>query len=245
MDPELRFKWMDDLTVLEIINLLTVGISSFNSKLQVPNDIPVNNGYISKEALKTQDIINKISLWTSSKKMRLNYKKSHIMNFNFTTNYQFTTRIQMEGHTLPVLSQTKLLGVVITSDLRWSENTKHLIKRANARMELLRRMVPFSPQIEDMKTVYITYIRNILEQSCTIWHSDLTMEDRIALERVQKNAFRNILQEKYESYNRALVDLNMETLYQRRENLLLTYEENVLLYHKQGIYFHSIGTIIV
>ena len=49
------------------------------------------------------------------------------------------------------------------------------------------------------------------------------MEDRIALERVQKNAFRNILQDKYESYSRALVDLNMETLYQRRENLLLTY----------------------
>ena len=145
------------------------------------------------------------------------------MSFNFTKNYQFTTRIQMEGHTLPVLSQTKLLGVIITSDLKWSENTKQLIKRANARMELLRRMVQFSPPIEDMKTVYITYIRCILEQSCTIWHSDLTIEDRIALERVQKNAFRNILQSKYETYEKALVDLDMETLFQRRERLLLTF----------------------
>ena len=158
--------------------------------------------------------------------MRLNHKKSHIMNFNFTRNYQLTTRIQMEGQTLPVLNQTKLLGVIITSDLRWSENTKHLIKRANARMERLRRMVQFNPPIEDMKTVYITYIRSILEQSCTIWHSDLAMEDRIALERVQKNAFRNILQNQYESYEKALVDLNMETLHKRRENLMLTYGRN-------------------
>ena len=84
-------------------------------------------------------------------------------------------------------------------------------------------MVHFNPPIEDMTTVYITYIRSILEQSCTIWHSDLAMEDRIALERVQKNAFRNILQNQYESYEKALVDLNMETLHKGRENLMLTY----------------------
>ena len=41
--------------------------------------------------------------------MRLNHKKSHIMNFKFTRNYQFSTRIQMEGQTLPVLNQSKLL----------------------------------------------------------------------------------------------------------------------------------------
>ena len=74
-----------------------------------------------------------------------------------------------------------------------------------------------------MKTLYKTYIRCILKQPCTIWHSDLTIEDRIALERVQKNALRNILQSKYETYEKALVDLDMETLFQRRERLLLTF----------------------
>ena len=90
-------------------------------------------------------------------------------------------------------------------------------------MELLRKLAHFNPPIEDMKTIYISYIRSILEQSSNIWHSSLTVEDRISLERIQKNAFRNILQDKYLTYEEALKDLNLETLYARREKLLLTF----------------------
>ena len=38
-----RFKFVDDLTALEIVNLLTVGLASFNIKSQVPNDVPSHN----------------------------------------------------------------------------------------------------------------------------------------------------------------------------------------------------------
>ena len=41
-----RFKFVDDLTVLEIINLLTVGITSYNLKQHVPSDVPVHNNFI-------------------------------------------------------------------------------------------------------------------------------------------------------------------------------------------------------
>ena len=80
-----------------------------------------------------------------------------------------------------------------------------------------------------MKTVYISYIRSILEQSSNIWHSDLSVEDRISLERVQKNAFRNILQDKYITYEKALQDLKLETLYARREKLLLNFGKKCTL----------------
>ena len=38
-----RFKFIDDLSVLEIVNLLTVGLTSYNLKQQVPADITVHN----------------------------------------------------------------------------------------------------------------------------------------------------------------------------------------------------------
>ena len=229
IDPELRYKWLDDLTALEVINLLTIGISCYNMKAHVASDIPVNNGFINKENLQTQLNIDKISQWTREKKMKLNHKKSSLMCFNFTHNFQFTTRMTMEGHTLQLNQQTKLLGVIITNDITWSENTRYIIKRANARMELLRKLVPFNPPIEDMKTVYILYIRSILEQSSNIWHSDLTIEDQVSLERVQKNAFRNILQDRYTNYESALHDLKLETLYARREKLLLNFGKKCTL----------------
>ena len=41
-----RFKFIDDLTILEIVNLLTVGITSYNLKMQVPSDLPTHNQFI-------------------------------------------------------------------------------------------------------------------------------------------------------------------------------------------------------
>ena len=83
-------------------------------------------------------------------------------------------------------------------------------------MEMLRKLVPCHPPTEDMKTIYTLYIRIILKHSCTTWHSSRTQEDRLALEIVQKNDFRNIILESYESYDNALKLLNMETLHERR-----------------------------
>ena len=40
VSEEDRFRFIDDLSVLEIVNLLTVGISSFNIRGQIPSDIP-------------------------------------------------------------------------------------------------------------------------------------------------------------------------------------------------------------
>ena len=80
---------MLNLTVLEIVNLLSIGMSSFNSRHTVPADVPSNNGYIAPENLKTQKYLNDISEWTENKKMKLNTNKTKIMIFNYTTNRQF------------------------------------------------------------------------------------------------------------------------------------------------------------
>ena len=40
-----RFKFVDDLTILEIVDLLTVGLTSYNIKQHVPSDINVHNQY--------------------------------------------------------------------------------------------------------------------------------------------------------------------------------------------------------
>ena len=59
-----RFKFVDDLTILEIVNLLTIGISSFNMKHEVPND----NLYKPPENLKSQEYVNTLNTWTHNQK---------------------------------------------------------------------------------------------------------------------------------------------------------------------------------
>jgi hypothetical protein len=150
--------------------------------------------------------------------MELNKKKSQAMLFNFTKEFQFNSRPVMEDEVLEVIKETKLLGVMVNDKLTWDGNTSYLVKRANARMRLLHKLV----------CIYILYVRSILEQSCQVWHSSLTLENFQDLERVQKNALRIILQENYLSYSNALDITGIPTLFERRAQLCLKFAKSCL-----------------
>ena len=63
-----RFKFVDDLTILEIVDLLTVGLTSYNIKQHVPSDIPVHNQFIHPQNLKSQQWLQDINAWTINQK---------------------------------------------------------------------------------------------------------------------------------------------------------------------------------
>ena len=151
--------------------------------------------------------------------MKLNTDKSKVMIFNYTNNYQFTTRLTMDNMPLQVVEEAKLLGTHITNDLKWDLNTKHIVKKSNSRMQLLRKVASFGASREDMKHIYTLFVRIALELSSSVWHKNLTNENESDLERVQKSAFRIILKKEYISYENALYTLEMETLKDRRETL--------------------------
>ena len=151
--------------------------------------------------------------------MLINQKKTKTMIFNYTNKYQFTTRLNLNAEIVEVVPEVKLLGTFICNDLTWNKNTASLVKRANARMILLRKLSEFGAPIEQLKTIYTLYIRSVLEQSAVVWHSSLTQENSEDLSRVQKSACKIILKNKYESYEKSLEVLDLQDLSDRRQNL--------------------------
>ena len=109
--------------------------------------------------------------------------------------------------------------MIIQDDLKWDANIASLVKRANARMVLLRKLSEFGAPREDMKTIYISYIRSILEQSSVVWHTSLTLQNREDLDRVQKSSCRIILKSHFTTYEKALQVLDLEDLSERRQKL--------------------------
>ena len=93
------------------------------------------------------------------------------------------------------------------------------MKKANARMQLLRKCATFTTDKNELTNVYILFIRSILEQSCVVWHSSLNKEDSENLERVQKSAIKVILQEEFTEYTEGLQHLKLDTLSERRAAL--------------------------
>ena len=129
--------------------------------------------FIPAEYLNSQGYLETIHQWSDDNLMELNVEKSKNMIFNFTYNYQFSTNIKHNGNDLETIDETKLLGTIITSDLKWHKNTEYLDKKANARLRILHNISEFSATIEDIVTIYTRYVRSILEQSCQVWHSSI------------------------------------------------------------------------
>ena len=189
----------------------------------MPSDIPVHNQYIPAEHLESQRWLKTINDWTLKQKMLINEKKTKTMIFNYTNKYQFTTRLSINDQPIEVVNNTRLLGTIIQDNLTWDLNTAELVRKANARMELLRKVASFGTGIDDLKNIYILYVRSLLEQSATVWHSSLTEENKNDLERVQKTALKVILGDRFQTYKNALMILDIETLSERREKLCLNF----------------------
>ena len=218
-----RFKFVDDLSVLEIVDLLTVGITSYNLKYHIPSDLPLHNQYIPAHNLKSQNWLDDIHKWTVNQKMMLNPKKTKNMIFNFTNKYKFSTRLKIDEETIETVPNTRLLGTIIEENLSWDLNTANVVTKANASMQILRRVASFGASDSDMKDIYILFVRSLLEQSATVWHSSLSQQNISDLERVQKTALKIILGGRYRNYKDSLLKLDILSLSEQREQLCLQF----------------------
>ena len=81
------------------------------------------------------------------------------MVFNFTKQHQFHTRLNLKGENIELVENIKLLGTKISSDLSWDENCKFLVKKVNARMQLLQKCKSIGAKNEEMVMLWILYCR--------------------------------------------------------------------------------------
>ena len=141
---------------------------------------------------------------------------------------QFSTDIKLNNESIETVSETKLLGTIITNDLKWNKNTENIVKDTNKRMQILHKATKFTNNIRDLKQIYMLQIRSKLDQSSVVWHSSLTQKNRNDLERVQKSAVRCILGDSYRGYEDALKRLGLVTLEERREQMCLKFAKQCL-----------------
>ena len=88
-----------------------------------------------------------------------------------------------------------------------------------------------------MVHLWIVYCRSILEQSCVIWHSSLTKQNTIDLERTQKVFTKFLLQDKYVTYEDSLLKLNLTRLSDPRKYLNLKFS-------KRGIKENTLNDLV-
>ena len=82
--------------------------------------------------------------------MVISEKKTKAMIFNYTDNYQFTTRLELKGKNIEIVEKMKILETIVDTSLSCDENCQMIIKKVNARMKLLRGVKSFGASSEEM-----------------------------------------------------------------------------------------------
>ena len=123
------WKFVDDSSFIEVVNLAMVGLSSYNVKQQVPSDMAVEEHFLPPANIKTQEHLDRISEWAAGKQMIINPSKTKYMVINFCNSVQFQTRLTVNGKPIKQVSECRLLEVNLYDRLMWELNTTNLVPK--------------------------------------------------------------------------------------------------------------------
>ena len=210
---EIHLKFVDDLTLAEAINLPEQLVKVAGSEELT---FPVQKSKVYRQLLDVKDKADE-------NQMKLNYRKTKVMVFNPCKSQVFRPKFSMEGNNLEVVEETKLLGLIVRSDMKWNSNTDNMVKKASKRLWLLRRLKYLGASRRDLLEVYSKQIRCILELGAPAWQGGISIAEKQDLERIQKCAAHIILGADYTSYQDALETLQLDSLEHRRNTLALKF----------------------
>ena len=243
---ELHLKYVDDLSLAERIDMNTQLIPSPLDERPQPDPFRARTGHKLKlEESKFLKHLVETKIYANNNKMKINFKKTKVMLFNPCHSKDFLPQLEVADQIIELVEQTKLLGLVIRSDLSWSSNTDYMVSRCNSKLWVIRRLKKLGASDLDLLDVYSKQIRSILEFAVPVWNSSLTGENISEIERIQKTALHIILGERYISYLNALKLSGLEKLSNRRRKLCLSFAKKSLKNQKFSKWFKPNNRITI
>ena len=176
--------------------------------------------------------IQEVLKWTTTNNMQLNPTKTKELLIDFSK--KRTPDVQpiiIDSTVVKNFPFVKLLGVTISSDLKWNLHVDNIVKKASKRIFSLIVLKRSGGSCKDLLQVYKTQIRPVLEYACQCWHPGLTRGLSDMIESVQRRALRIAYPDC--SYREALHKCGIDTLQCRRSDLCQKYFNKIqLLDHK-------------
>ena len=146
----------------------------------------------------------------------MNDSKCKELRISYTKSENPLEPITINNMNIEVVPSAKLLGVMISNDLKWNVHAEMICMKVAARLYFLRQLKRAKVPTNDLLTFYTTCIRPVVEYACPVFHTALPQYLSDQLERLQKRALR-IISTNDLSYRQALEVFNITTLYDRRE----------------------------
>ena len=156
--------------------------------------------------------------------MRINATKTKEMVICFCRNDNHVAsipRIVIDNNDIAPVTQAKVLGVTLSSDLTWNAHVDTIVSKARKRVFTIYQLKRAGIRQCDLLRVYVSVIRPVLEYACPVWHTSLPMYLSDNIETIQKRCLRTIFPG--HSYDEARSISNLPTIFERRTKLYQSY----------------------
>ncbi len=132
--------------------------------------------------------VSRLAGWCSDNNLSLNVEKTKEIVVDFRRVHTQHAPLTINGATVERVSSTKFLGVHITEDLSWTNNTSALAKKAQQRLYFLRKLRRARTPASIMCTFYRGTIESILSSCITVWYGACNASCRKTLQRIVRAA---------------------------------------------------------
>ena len=179
------------------------------------NDTKIYRAITSQEdAQSLQSDLNTLEEWSDEWLLRFHPDKCHVLTLGKFENIMHTERHKICNKELEHMFEEKDLGVIIDSELSFSEHIASKVRIANAIVGLIRRSFSFLDGTS-FKKLYTAFVRPHLEYAQSVWSPHLRKHINM-LENVQIGATKLVDGLARLDYPDRLKILNLPTLAYRR-----------------------------
>ena len=110
-------KFVDDLSIAAKVNL-DKDLVDDNGRMKPLNFSERFETKLSEDSNILQELVDSLDIFSNTRQMKINFKKSAVMKFSKSRTKDFPAEIKLDDGFLEVKSKLKILGVILTSDLR-------------------------------------------------------------------------------------------------------------------------------
>ena len=219
-----KVKYIDDGTVAVSVSLKECLVPDLEERPKPANFNERTGHVLPSDQNLLQYYVKDTEDFVAKNDMKINTKKSNVMIFNMSRKLDFPPEVKFsDGTNLDVVSEIKLVGVILSNDLKWQKHIDFITKKGMKKIWVLRRLKKMRMTKSFMIDVFIKEVRSVLEGAVQIWNGALTQKQIAAIERVQKTALHIILDKNYVNYEMACTITGLEPLDVRREMLCLNF----------------------
>ncbi len=167
------------------------------------------------DATQLENDLNNLINWSNTWLMKFNKEKCKTMHIGKNNEqYQYKINDNNEEYILQNTEIERDLGVIISSDLKWSNQVNTAVAKAQKALGLIKRTFTHL-NTEMTKTLYTSLVRPHLEFAVSVWKPTSKGEIEV-LEKVQRRATKLAPELKHLTYEERLKRMNLTTFETRR-----------------------------